>query len=460
VDRAVLTNTWLQSSPYKQAGIFERSCGPSLLFSSVLYQSDGSWGAEWNTFRGVKRFVAPWGAILEYFTGIAPPEYYAVKADRDQKSRDLDERRRDKQQLERARERVNRSMALQGPKLSAENFELEIESLTREVTELNGKQEDLRNAVVREEELLANLNLQSRLATEALETYDSDAVFLQKEHAEALVCPTCGAEHTRSFLDLLTYAEDARVLRELAVRLQEEARQLREKNRSTRTALHELEVHYERVNGILQTRRGEMRFGDVVKSMGAETAFRAFEDEKAVLLSEIEQLLGAIDSLEERLSELRSPKRSKPILASFRDYYRSARAALNLQAVDVSRMRLTSRPNLSGSGGPRSILAYYAALWRTCHAEEAPYSVPVVIDSPNQQGQDDVNLPAVLKFIAQDLPPNTQLLVGLETMPDYTFDNVVELEEPYSLLRTADEPAVRERLMPLVEVMYRGLTEN
>lgn len=62
-----------------------------------------------------------------------------------------------------------------------------------------------------------------KLAQETLKTYESDASFLQSEPDETLVCPTCGAEHHKTFLDMLTYAEDARVLRELVVRLQNDA---------------------------------------------------------------------------------------------------------------------------------------------------------------------------------------------------------------------------------------------
>ena len=119
-------------------------------------------------------------------------------------------------------------------------------------------------------------------------------------------------------------------------------------------------------------------------------------------------------------------------------------------------MQLASRPSLSGSGGPRSILAYYAAIWRTAQGKEGTYDVPVVIDSPNQQAQDDFNLPAVLKFIAKDLPAGMQLIVGLETPTDFPFDHQVILTEKYRML-TEDEWAPTQELMePLLKKMYEA----
>ena len=86
--------------------------------------------------------------------------------------------------------------------------------------------------------------------------------------------------------------------------------------------------------------------------------------------------------------------------------------------------------------------------------------MPVVIDSPNQQAQDDVNLPAVLQFIAKELPDDMQLIVGLETETDFPFDKEIHLDVPYSMLRE-DHWAEAELIVePLLEKMYAKMTSN
>jgi len=123
----------------------------------------------------------------------------------------------------------------------------------------------------------------------------------------------------------------------------------------------------------------------------------------------------------------------------------------------MAKIRLTSRPDLSGSGGPRSILAYYAALWRTCSGSLGAYSVPVVIDSPNQQGQDDVNLPTVLKFIANELPKDMQLIVGLESAADFVFDKELILDKQYSLLNEDEWTDVELIVEPMLQKMHTAM---
>lgn len=447
-----ITDFNLVFSDKKQAEVVPAD--PACFFAPFYVNQDGSWQAEWNTFSGMKRFNAPFKPILEYFTGVCPPEYYSASAEKSQHSKVLDEHRQEYRLLERAIDRFSRSVPLSGPKVDADNFAAEIELLTKEVNELNVRQEVLRSSAVREQELLNSLDHQIHLADSALAAHDSDAKYLLKEGAGPLICPTCHAEHEKPFLDLLEFAEDARVLRELAARLREDAAEVRKRAQKVFAELSSLNESYQRISRLLDSRKGELKFKDVVGSLGAESAFATFEAERKQIQAAIDAVVLNIDALETRMKELRSPKRTKKILAEFREHYAAGRVALQLHSVTTKTMQLASRPSLSGSGGPRSILAYYAAIWRTVQSKEGSYDVPVVIDSPNQQAQDDFNLPAVLSFIAKDLPAGMQLIVGLETPIDLKFDHEMTLTERYSML-TEDEWELTDKLMePLLKKMY------
>lgn len=433
---------------------------PRCFFLPFYINQDGSWQSGWDTFTGMQQYRAPIRPILEYFTGIKPPEYYEVKSKRDQEQKQLDELHKEQRFLEKAKERFGKSLSLTGPKVHPENFDLEIEQLTKEVTSLNKRQEALRDTAVRQREVLENIQLQIRLAKDALATYDSDAKYLQTEPREHLVCPTCGAEHAESFLDILTYAEDARLLHDLVVQLQEDMHKGAKQYQKTQVELQQLNSNYGRITDILETRRGDLHFQQVVDSMGAESAFRAFEDEGAALKSDIDQRLSMIEVLDGKLNALTDKKRSKAILSEFRDAYSAALMRLNLPTLDTSGARLTSRPDLSGSGGPRSVLAYYGAIWHVCYGTGASFAVPLVIDSPNQQGQDDINLPKVLTYLASYLPTQAQVIVGSEIDTDHEFDSKLVLDEPYKLLKESEYSEIEQLLEPMRKAMYDAVQEG
>jgi hypothetical protein len=427
---------------------------PKCFFLPFYINQDGSWQASWNTFTGLVQFKAPIASILEYFSGIKPPEYYKAKAKRDAEQQVLENLRKERNFLEKARERIGKSFSMSGPKIDPDNFRIDIEQLTTEVNEINKRQEILRDRSVKESELLASIHLQANLANEALSIYDGDSQFLRSEPREALVCPLCHAEHSESFLDLLTYAEDARSLRDITVRLQKDAREIESKLSKTNAEIAALDASYRKVASLLATRRGDMQFSQVVESMGAEKAFRAFEEERKILEAELADHLLEHERLTEVMNKLTDLNRSKEILRVFRDSYAAALVDLSLPMTDTTKAKLTSRPNLSGSGGPRSILAYYSALWVTCYGEKGSFRIPLVVDSPNQQGQDDINLPRVISFLSGKLPLGAQLILGSEVDTDIPFDRKIELTEQYKLLSEADFDEAEEALGPLVSAMF------
>jgi hypothetical protein len=429
-------------------------------FLPFYINQDGSWQAGWDTFAGMQQYRQPVGAILDYFGGIKPPAYYELDSRRVVASRQLDDLHKEERVLERTRERLSKSLSMSGTKVDPKNFEADIANLTVAVTELNNKQEALRDLSVREQEVLSGIRLQVRLAEDALATYDKDATYLRTEPRDLLTCPTCGAEHKELFIDLLGYAEDARVLRELVVRLNHDASRAAEQVRVTRLQLRELEADYRKVASVLETRRGELKLSDVVADMGAERAFKAFEDELCALKAAITKTLEELDGINQKLKALSDPKRAKAILKMFREAYASALRGLNLPPMELKNVRLTSRPSLSGSGGPRSILAYYAALWQTFRSQYGSFNVPLVVDAPQQQGQDDINLPAVVRYLANDLPTEAQVLVGIEKDLEATFDAKIFLDKPYRLLEEDQFAEVSSFLDPLVVQMYGALQRN
>lgn len=446
----VLTNKQGQSVP----------ADPKCFFLPFYINQDGSWLAGWNTFTGLQQFKSPIGAILEYFSGIKPPEYYEAKAKRDAEQRLLDELKREQAFLNNAQERFGKKLPYSGPKIDPVNFEREIERLTCEITELNRQQEKLREQSVKERELLSSIYLQINMATEALRTYDSDAKYLQSESRGRLVCPICNAEHKESFFDLLTYADDARSLRDIIARLHGDARQIDVKIQKTAAEIGTLEGQYRKISQLLDTRRGDLEFRQVVESLGAEQAYQAFEEERGILDSEIKERSSEVDRLAEKMIALTDKKRSGAILKQFRHAYAAAEFELNLPSSVTKRSGLASRPDLSGSGGPRSILAYYAALWNVSCGQTGSFLIPLVVDSPNQQGQDDINLPKVIEFVSTKLPESTQLILGSEIDVAHPFDMKLVLDRPYQFLSEVYFDEAESVLGPFVRAMYAAISET
>ncbi|MFC5755863.1 hypothetical protein [Rhizobium sp. GCM10022189] len=426
-------------------------------FLPFYINQDGSWLSAWSTFANLQQYQKPIESVLEYFTGVKPPEYYELNSQKLVHQKELAEFKSEEKIIKSIKERFGKTVPLDGPKTIPKMFDQDIARLTEEITALNIEQEQLRNTIVRERETAESLTLQTKMAEQALAHYDSDAAFLQMEPHEVLVCPICHAEHDKTFMDILRYSEDARVLRSLVVQLKDESRKASNVLATSKARLRQLDEKYARISTILETRRGDLLLEDVVRAMGAETAFAAFEAELVDLEAKINPLVITIDRLTDQLRELTSTRRSKDILTIFRTSYAVALQALNMPPVDTKGMKLSSRPKLSGSGGPRSILAYYAALWRTSLSDYGSFSVPAVIDSPQQQGQDAANLPIMIEYIATKLPADMQIILAVEAPTTFRFDKVIKFDEPYHLLKASEFDSVSKFIRPFKDSMYAEL---
>jgi len=163
-------------------------------FLPFYMNQDGSWLSAWDTFAGLQQYRAPVQPILEYFTGVKPPEWYEINSKKALIQRSLEDLQREHRLVSQFRERFGKTISLSGPKIVPSIFEQDINRLATEVSALNSEQERLRDVAVREQEALNSALLQAKLAVDTLSMYDSDASFLRSEAPRKK-----GQQHRRIF---------------------------------------------------------------------------------------------------------------------------------------------------------------------------------------------------------------------------------------------------------------------
>jgi len=431
---------------------------PACFFLPFYVDQDSGWGSDWKTFKAVYSYKSPNKAILEYFTGIKPSEYYKKQTEKKALAEKLEDSRAELKFLIKVKEKIGDNIRLDGVKLSFDNFEKEVRDLIVEIGVLEKKQVDIKQEIIKYEKSIASLKVQIDLSQESLKSFKKDYDYLKK--IDDLECPTCGAVHENSFLDNFKYVEDSRVLSDILFQLNSDLSARSKTKRILQNKLHEVKEKHKGISSILAERKDGIALKDVIESSGAEQAVAIFYKESSEIQVTIDQFILDISKLDERLKELTDPKKSKVIMSDFREKYRSARHKLNLPTIDpakIKRTSLVSKPDLSGSGGPRSTLAFYSAIWNACYGEYAEYSIPIVIDSPNQKGQDQFNLPKVLSFISNDLPSDAQIIISSEVESEEDFDMVTVFDKPYSILNADYYDELSQSVDPLVTDMMTDL---
>jgi hypothetical protein len=77
----------------------------------------------------------------------------------------------------------------------------------------------------------------------------------------------------------------------------------------------------------------------------------------------------------------------------------------------------------------------------------------MVIDSPNQQDQDEVNVAAMVKLIVENIPKTGQTILGSVSLHGVSPGDaeVYEFKEKLSVLRASEFEVVSARMAPLIQ---------
>jgi hypothetical protein len=167
--------------------------------------------------------------------------------------------------------------------------------------------------------------------------------------------------------------------------------------------------------------------------------------------AEIGGLNSRIDEIAATMRGLLDRKRSRTIKDFFASHFVSFAQQLDVRIGDLPSNPMSSTSHARGSEGPRGLAAYNYAFLHTTQQYSSMVFCPIVIDAPNQQGQDAQHLPAIISFLVKKRPEGAQLILGVEEASGVT-ENDAEIVtvgvRRNQLLSEAEFEAVNKQLRP------------
>lgn len=408
-----------------------RPAAPGNYFLPFFINQDGSFGSSWDTFDSLEQFKTFAQHTVEYFTGVRPAQYFELKS-REQSAKSKEaELRVELATLGRTRVRVKKNLKTIPIKLSEKEFQTEVRELSVRLNALVKDQDEVRRRILEDQELQTSLNDQIQLSVGALSEHKADFKVAASASAqgEKYTCPTCHAEHHESFHSLLGLSEDARELHVLKTHLEDLLKTTRVRLERSRQKAALLKQEYAQIQTLLNVKRGKYTFDDFLKSRSAYAVDAQLGAEEQVVQKEIDAQLQVLRDIKEGLRTVADEHDSQAPTEAFRMHLANAFAQLNVPSPEgLEKWSVHKRPSKSGSRHARSVIAYYAALWRTIEAKgEMP--VPLVIDSPNQGAQDGPHLKMLLTEIATNAPATAQVILAHEeSTPQFGADLVHPFE--------------------------------
>ncbi len=385
---------------------------PAYAFAPFYMDQDRSWATAWEPFRNMylPRSAA---TLADYHSGLKPNEYYAAQAEKDRLATVLRETEVRRDGVVAAVEELRSVEPDASVYFNIDDFQAETAALLAESARLLDAQNSHRAKLSELIDARALWVTQAEVTRAALS--ETDEVFKSAfGHPVDVECPTCGEHYTNDIATRFKIAADAEALVGVLNHARQEQEKLDKLIEAARLDIQAIDIAATRVRAVLATRKNDLTFGEVVAAEGRNAATRVLRERVKDVEAEIGGLNSKIDEIAATMRGLLDRKRSRTIRDHFASHFVSFAQQLDVRIGELRSNPMSSTPHARGSEGPRGLAAYNYAFLRTAQQYSSMVFCPIVIDAPNQQGQDTQHLPAIISFLVKKRPEGAQLILGVE----------------------------------------------
>lgn len=401
---------------------------PAYLFLPFYCDQDKGWGDTWSSFAKLSQFPNWRDEVVAYHSGVRSAAYYIA----------LDASTAANQQLIEPRAEIAALIAIQDRSVSEISLDAEIDPqlFRQDVVELMAKQQEIADEKERFRVTLSSLGerrmqltAQKEILTRVKSELHSDYLFAVESLSDDEVeCPTCGQVHENSFSERFSIAQDEAKTTDLMAEIVAELNDVATRVRIEEENFDALTKVATGLQEILTRKRGDLTFHDYVARQGV----KEFANQVAKRIQELGERIRVLElratEAKEKMRSSESPMRRDSILENYR---RTMEGFLLSLKVDSLSHKEYSKINFvvkeTGSDRPRAILAYIGAMLNLIWAGENTPRCPIILDSPNQQDQDENNHVRMLEFIRDKFPKDSQIILGVVDDCGIDFGGDVEL---------------------------------
>ncbi|MBG8555742.1 hypothetical protein I5L79_19515 [Hymenobacter sp. BT594] len=424
---------------------------PAYLFLPYYIDQDLGWAKNWASF---DRLYLPnaKGDLISYHTGLKPNEYFEAKGEIkliDDKVKTLStEEKIVKGLLANLKEKIAKNEFI----VNIEEFQKEISELLLVCEQVNSDQNKIKHKLAHDYNTKASIESQLQITRRALEETQDDYNYATDVLEDFVECPSCGAEYKNSFAERFEMAQDEKKCIDLITELKEELETVDASIKETSTLFSSNNFLIVDIEKRLGAKKEEVKLRDLIASEGKREI-------KNMLIEEVEQYTKRLKNVlvekkryEDTIKELDDKERKEAINEKYLRYMSTFLKGLNVRSLQEKFYKsMSSTIKESGSAKPRALMAYYYSILHLVREYGSSAFCPIVIDAPNQQGQDKENLPLMLKFIIDNQPKNTQLILAIEETHDIDFGaQMVTLTHKSRLLDPEQFDTVSERMHPFL----------
>lgn len=386
---------------------------PPLLFRFQYIDQDEGWNKIAEAFSNVS-YIKDWKQNTnKYVSGYLSEDYYRIRAEIIRLGLDKDELKKELTYNQNFVSEISKLLQISTEQKDIEEVEKELLRLLEEIDAKRNSQFIIKKRMGELENQIFVNQHKIKSAELSLHEIQRDINFAMTLD-EKIICPTCGAECNNGLEGQLSISSDSalaeKLISSLSIELSELTQELNQCIRNYELLITQIKSLSESIE---KTRR-ILAYSEFYKNEGKQELYQSCLKQLDILQKKFDDKLLEITKLHEQVNDLKSIKRSKKIRSTIEAYCRQVAEQINIPKTFIKLRDFVQVLDRTGSETPRIVYMYQTALYLyNLDRSDSPFNF-LVIDTPNQQGQDSINLQNIFKSLELFYPKEGQVILGTE----------------------------------------------
>lgn len=406
---------------------------PPLLFRYQYIDQEFGWSSLGDGFQNMK-YIKNWqDSSIKFVIGYQGEEYYKIKKDKDIIDNDIKE----------LTEKYNHYDELISSISNEKMFDDDIKNNQTYIEDVRNKAENMIKEITNNEririEMKQNISqiknelymneIELQFIKKSIKELDEDYKFSATLN-EKIECPFCGHIYNNKIEDRLEIVKDIQRGKELIREYRNDNDYLQKKLDEYIFEEKESSRKIAKLKVGLKTLNSSIDFSENYKAQGRKEIIDRSKLECESLHNQIDKRVILRGKYINKIKENESRKRHKEIQDEFKSFYTKVLEKLNIGTSLIKLKNFKQVLENTGSEKPRIILAYYIALYLYNLERGENIFNFIIIDTPNQQGQDSKNLKNIDSIMEYLLDARGQAIIGTERVTGYEekANKVIELK--------------------------------
>ncbi|MCM3359541.1 hypothetical protein [Psychrobacillus sp. MER TA 171] len=402
-----------------------------ILWRFQYIDQDKGWNKIAESFTNMG-YIRNWKEFSNKFViGFQGEEYYRLKKEINLSKIIIEDLKAKLKHYHEMLEHINLTISVthNSSKNISENLDI-MKSIVSELESLERNKASLTERLSEAKNLHYERNLALKMLKKTIGELEDDHKFAQNED-EYIICPFCGTNHDNTIIERTEIIKDIQTGNELVKEYRKEVAEIRNEIDNLTGELSQTNKDLRNKKIILEKEKQGISIANTYKIEGKKEFIKISQDEQSIIKASINKELGEIELKTEDLKTFESRKRANEVREEFKIIYTRILDKLNVPQSFLKLRDFVQVLDNTGSELPRLIYAYHIALYLYNLEKNRGVFNWLVVDTPNQQGQDDENLIHIDKIMSELTNTSGQFIIGTERETGFENKarNVIQLTD-------------------------------